>query len=80
MKQEDFIMKKTFKLEGLDCANCAAKIETAVKGLEGVTAATVNFMTTKMVIEGDEETFDGIVEKAKAIVKKLEPDVIVKKA
>ncbi len=73
-------MKKTFKLEGLDCANCASKIETAVKALDGVTAATVNFMTTKMVIEGDDEVFDGIVEKAKAIVKKLEPDVIVKKA
>ncbi|WFR58881.1 cation transporter [Anaerocolumna sp. AGMB13025] len=73
-------MKKTFKLEGLDCANCAAKIETSVKALEGVTAATVNFMTTKMVIEGDDEAFEGIVEKAKAIVKKLEPDVIVKKA
>ncbi len=73
-------MKKTFKLEGLDCANCASKIETAVKALDGVTAATVNFMTTKMVIEGEDESFDSIVEKAKAIVKKLEPDVIVKKA
>ncbi len=72
-------MKKTFKLEGLDCAHCASKIETAVKALEGVTAATVNFMTTKMVIEGEDESFDNIVEKAKAIVKKLEPDVIVKK-
>lgn len=72
-------MKKTFKLEGLDCANCAAKIEAAVKGLEGVTSATVNFMTTKMMIEGDESKFDGIVEQAKNIVKKLEPDVIVKK-
>lgn len=73
-------MKKTFKLEGLDCAHCASKIETAVNALEGVTAATVNFMTTKMVIEGEDERFDNIVEKAKAIVKKLEPDVIVKKA
>lgn len=73
-------MKKTFKLEGLDCANCASKIETAVKALDGVTAATVNFMTTKMVIEGEDESFDNIVEKVKAIVKKLEPDVIVKKA
>lgn len=73
-------MKKTFKLEGLDCAHCASKIETAVNSLDGVTAATVNFMTTKMVIEGDDEVFDSIVEKSKAIVKKLEPDVVVKKA
>lgn len=73
-------MKKAFKLEGLDCANCAAKIENAVKGLEGVTSASVNFMTTKMVIEGDDAKIDEIVKSAHDIVKKLEPDVIIKKA
>ncbi len=72
-------MKKTFKLEGLDCAHCASKIETAVRALNGVTAATVNFMTAKMIIEGDDASFDDIVEKAKNIVKKLEPDVVVRK-
>jgi len=72
-------MKKAFKLEGLDCANCAAKIEHAVKGIEGVTSASVNFMTTKMVIEGEEMLFDEIVKAANAIVKRLEPDVVVKK-
>ena len=72
-------MKKIFKLEGLDCANCAAKIENAVKALEGVTSASVNFVTTKMVIEGDDTKIDGIVESAYDIVKRLEPDVIVKK-
>lgn len=71
-------MKRTFKLEGLDCANCAAKIEHAVKVLDGVTSASVNFMTTKMVIEGDDTKFDDIVKSANAIVNKLEPDVIVK--
>ncbi|HWP50346.1 MAG TPA: cation transporter, partial [Clostridia bacterium] len=70
----------TFKLEGLDCAHCASKIETAVKALEGVSAATVNFMTTKMVIEGDDTSFDSIIDKVKDIVKKYEPDVVVKKA
>lgn len=73
-------MKKTFKLEGLDCANCAAKIERAVQGLDGVTSASVNFVTTKMVIEGDDTKIDEIVKAANDIVKKLEPDVIVKKA
>jgi len=72
-------MKKTFKLEGLDCANCAAKIENAVKVLDGVTFASVNFMTTKMIIEGDDAKFEQIVKSAHDIVKKLEPDVIVKK-
>lgn len=73
-------MKKTFKLEGLDCANCAAKIENGVKALDGVSSATVNFMTTKMVIEGDDSKFEEIEKAAIAIAKKIEPDVIVKKA
>lgn len=73
-------MKKTFKLEGLDCANCAAKIERAVQALDGVSSATVNFMTTKMVIEGDEAKFGDITKSAQAIIKKLEPHVVVKSA
>lgn len=73
-------MKKTFKLVGLDCANCAAKIENAVQKIPGVTAASVNFMTTKMVLEADETKIDDVVVQATAIVKKLEPDVEVKKA
>lgn len=73
-------MKKAFKLEGLECANCAAKIESAVKKLAGVTAASVNFVTTKMVIEAEEERFDEVVKSAHEIVHKFEPDVVVKKA
>ena len=73
-------MKKAFKLEGLDCANCAAKIEHAVKKLAGVSAASVNFLTNKMVIEGDETRIDEIVQSAHDIVRKLEPDVVVRKA
>ncbi|HBV68399.1 MAG TPA: heavy metal transporter [Clostridiales bacterium] len=73
-------MKKTFKLVGLDCANCAAKIEDVIGKLEGVSSATVNFMTTKLVIEAEDDKMDGIVDAAKAIVKKFEPDVVVQKA
>lgn len=73
-------MKKTYKLEGLDCANCAAKIERAINGLDGVTTATVNFMTTKLVIEAEEEKIAAIAAAAEKIVKKIEPDVIMKKA
>ena len=72
-------MKKTFKLEGLDCANCAAKIEKAVKSLSGVTSASVNFVTTKMIIEGDDLQIDEILKNAHDIVKKLEPDVLIRK-
>ena len=72
-------MKKTFRLEGLDCAHCASKIEAAVQALEGVSAATVYFVTSKMVIEGDCMKFEEIVEKTKKLVARIEPDVIVKK-
>jgi len=73
-------MKKTFKLEGLDCANCAAKIENSVKKLDGVNSASVNFITAKMTIDGEDGKFDDIVKAANGIVKRLEPDVVVKKA
>ena len=73
-------MKKTFKLNGLGCANCAAKIEKAVGKLDGVSSASVNFMTTKMVIEGEDDKFEDIVKAANSIVKKIEPDVVVTKA
>lgn len=73
-------MKTIFKLEGLECANCAAKIERAINGLDGVKNATVNFLTTKMVIEGEDEKMLAIIDAAEKIVKKNEPQVVVKKA
>ena len=73
-------MKKTFKLIDLDCANCAAKMEAAIKKLDGVTDATVSFMNQKMTIEGDDARFDDIVKEAVKVCKKVEPDceVVVK--
>ncbi len=67
-------MKKTFKLIDLDCANCAAKMETAVKNIDGVTNATVSFMTQKMTIEADDARFDDVVKEAVKVCKKVEPD------
>lgn len=69
-------MKKSFKLKGLDCANCAAKIEEHVKKVDGVENASVSFMTQKMTVEissDDEEIF----KKIKKVVKREEPDVKV---
>lgn len=71
-------MKKTFKLDGLECANCALKIERAIKNIDGVSSATVNFMTAKIIIEGDESKLDNITSKTKEIVKRHEPDVVVR--
>lgn len=73
-------MKKTYRLIDLDCANCAAKMEQAVRKISGVTAASVSFMTQKMTIEGDDERFDDIVKEAVRACKKVEPDceIVVK--
>jgi len=73
-------MKKKFILEGLGCANCAAKMENAIKKLDGVKDATVNFMTQKLVIEGEDEKMPAIIQEAEKIVKDIEPDTIMKKA
>ncbi|HKL79098.1 MAG TPA: heavy-metal-associated domain-containing protein [Mobilitalea sp.] len=73
-------MKNTFRLEGLGCANCAAKMEKAINELDGVIEATVNFITTKMVIVGEDEKMPEIIAKVEKIIKKIEPDTVVKKA
>ncbi|MEG6521955.1 cation transporter [Desulfotomaculum sp. 1211_IL3151] len=73
-------MKKKFILEGLDCANCAAKMEKSIRQLDGVKEATVNFMTRKLVIEGEAEKMIAIIQAAEKIIKDLEPDTILKKA
>ena len=67
-------MKKTFKMVDLDCANCAAKMEEAIKKIDGVTNASVNFMTQKMTIEADDTKFDAVVKEAVKVCKKVEPD------
>lgn len=73
-------MKKKFTLKGLECANCAAKMEKAINELDGVKEATVNFMTQKLVIEGEDEKMPIIIQEAEKIVKKIEPDTVMKKA
>lgn len=73
-------MKKTFRLEGLGCANCAAKMEKGIAGLDGVASVTVNFMTTKLIIEGDDAKMDEIISNSEKLIKKIEPYVVMKKA
>ena len=67
-------MKKVFKLEDLDCANCAAKMERAIAGIEGVREVSVSFMTQKLTIDADDEKFEEIMDKAEKLCKKVEPD------
>lgn len=68
-------MKKTYLLDGLCCANCAAKIERGVAAIDGVTSASVSFLTTKLVVEGDDDKMDEIIKATEKVVKKIEPDV-----
>ena len=67
-------MEKVFRLEELDCANCAAKMENAIRKIEGVENAAVNFLTQKMTIEAQEEHFEEIMKKVVKVCKKVEPD------
>ena len=67
-------MKKIFKLEDLDCANCAANMERAVSKLDGVDAVNVSFMTQRMSIDADETRFDEIMDNVVKTCRKIEPD------
>ncbi len=67
-------MKKKFKLQDLDCANCAAKMEEAVKKIDGVNDASVSFMTQKMMIDANDDVFDDVVAEAIRVIAKVEPD------
>lgn len=71
-------MKKTIKLIDLDCGHCADKIQNAVQKIDGVTSVSVNFLGQKMVLEAPDDRFDAILNEAKALIKKIEPDVTVK--
>ena len=64
-------MQKKFKIE-VDCANCAAKIEDAVKKLPGVNSASVSFMAQKMVLDVDK--FDAVLKDVVKTAKRVEPD------
>ncbi|WP_295216444.1 heavy metal-associated domain-containing protein [Ruminococcus sp.] len=73
-------MRKIYRMENLDCANCAAKMEIAIQALEGVQSATISFMTQKLTIEAEEADFPKILKAAQKCVRKVEPDceIIVK--
>ena len=67
-------MKKKFKMEDLDCANCAAKMEAAINKIDGVKEATVSFMTQRLVIDVEESRFDEIMKEVVAVCKKVDAD------
>ena len=67
-------MKKRYNLVDLDCANCAAKMEEAIKKIDGVNTAAVSFLTQKMTVDADDARFEEIMDEVVAVCKKVEPD------
>ena len=67
-------MTKTYKMQDLDCANCARKMEDAIRKLEGVTEVHVNFLTQKMILPADDARFEEIVREAVKCVRRVDPD------
>lgn len=72
-------MKKVFRLENLDCANCASKMESAIKRIPGVTACDINFMTQRLSLEADEARFEDIMKEVGKACKRVEPDCVIRR-
>ena len=67
-------MRKSYKLDEIDCANCALKLEDAIKKVDGVDDAKVNFMTQKLTLIAPDNRFDDVLDDVVALVAKMEPD------
>lgn len=67
-------MKKSYKLEDLDCANCAAKMERMIGEIDGVQSVTVSFLAQKLMLEAEEKDLDRILKEAAKICRKVDPD------
>ena len=70
-------MKKRYQITDLCCANCAAKMEDAIRKLPGVNDASVSILTEKLMLDAEDERFEEILAEAVAICKKIEPDAVV---
>jgi copper chaperone CopZ len=69
-------MKKKLHCE-VDCANCAAKLEDAIKKVDGVQDANVNFLTQKLTLTAADERFDEVLAAVIKAAKKVEPDAVI---
>lgn len=74
------MMKKVYSIEGIDCANCAAKIEDKINKIKEIEEANLNFMMAKLSIEfkvSTEEEVEEVMQEVRKIVKKMEPDAVI---
>lgn len=70
-------MKKVYSIEGIDCANCAAKVEDKINKIKGIDEAVLNFMTSKLSIEfksSEEKDVEQVMNEVRKIIAKMEPD------
>ena len=67
-------MRKSFKLDEIDCANCANKLQDAIARLDGVEEVSVNFMTQKLTLTAADERFDEVLDRVVALTARVEPD------
>ena len=67
-------MRKVFKMEDLDCANCAAKMEDAIRRIEGVESVSVSYIMQRLTLVASDDRFDDIVRQAQKVCRRIEPD------
>ena len=67
-------MRRSFRLDEIDCANCARKLQDAIAKIDGVDAVSVNFMTQKLTLTAADEHFDDVLDRVVALAADLEPD------
>ena len=67
-------MKKAFKLDEIDCANCARELQGGLAKLEGVTSVSVNFMTQKLTLEAADAEFEDVLQRVIDYTEEAEPD------
>ena len=70
-------MRKVFKMEDLECANCAAKMQDAIAKIDGVNSVNISFMTQKLTLDAEDERFDAILDAAQKALSKLEKDCVI---
>ena len=70
-------MKKRYKMIDLDCANCAAKMEDAIRKIDGVNEVSVSFLSQKLTIDADESRLDDIMAQVVKVCKRVEPDCTI---
>lgn len=73
-------MKRVLKMQDLDCANCAAKMENAIKKIDGVNSVSISFMSQKMFLDVEDSKYDIVVKEIVQVCKKVDSDceVLVK--